>query len=72
MTREAVDAREEKHVMGQPDPQNDLKDLAEKEMAEKRSEMGDEGQARELYDVTGESAQDLVKQQDDESTPRAG
>ena len=44
-------------------PLDDVGDLAEQVIADKRDEMGDEGQARELYDVPTESAGDLKEQQ---------
>jgi len=43
---------------------DDVGALAEQAMADKRAEMGSEGQARELYDVPTESAADLAQQQD--------
>lgn len=46
-------------------PLDDLKELAEQEMADKRDEFGDEDQARELYDVVSESPATLVHQQDE-------
>jgi hypothetical protein len=47
-------------------PLNDLKDLAEEEMADKRREVGNEAQTRELYDVPSEPAEDLAGQQERE------
>lgn len=45
---------------------DDLKDLAEEEMADKRREVGNEAQARELYDVPSEPAEKLAVQQEGE------
>lgn len=45
---------------------DELGALAEQEMAEKRREVSDESQARELYDVPSESAADLATQQDED------
>lgn len=47
-------------------PLDDLKALAEEEMADKRREMGNEPRARELYDVPSESAEELGEQQEHE------
>lgn len=47
-------------------PVDDLKHLAEAEMADKRREMGSEVQARELYDVPAETAEELAEQQERE------
>ncbi len=47
-------------------PLDDLKDLAEAEMADKRVEVGDEQEARELYDVPTEPVAELADQQGDE------
>lgn len=44
----------------------DLRALAEAEMADKRQEMGDETQVRELYDVQSASAADLAADQQEE------
>lgn len=48
-------------------PLDDLGELAEEEMDEKREELDNEEQARELYDLPSESAADLAAQQDEES-----
>lgn len=42
---------------------DDLKDLAEQAMEEKREETGNENQARELWDVPTEPDSALVEQQ---------
>lgn len=48
---------------------DELGELAEQEMAEKRDEMGSEAQARELYDVPTQSAAGLVEEQHDDLQP---
>jgi hypothetical protein len=48
-------------------PLDDLGELAEEEMGEKREELGNEEQVRELYDLPSESAADLEAKQDEES-----
>lgn len=45
---------------------DDLGQLAEETMADKREEMGSETQARELYDVPTQSAATLAEEQADE------
>jgi hypothetical protein len=45
---------------------DDLKDLAEQAMKEKREETGDESQTRELWDVPTEPDSALVEQQQEE------
>jgi hypothetical protein len=47
-------------------PVEDAKALAEEAIADKRKEAGDEGEARELYDVPSESSADLAAQQSQE------
>lgn len=47
-------------------PLDDLKELAEEEMADKQREVGNEAQARELYDIPSESAEELTEQQERE------
>lgn len=49
-------------------PLDDLRDLAEEEMADKREELGSEEQARELYDVPSRTAEELADSQDDRTT----
>jgi hypothetical protein len=44
-------------------PLNDLGELANEELAERRREVGDETQAQELMDVPSESGGDLDAQQ---------
>lgn len=47
-------------------PLDDLRDLAEDEMTDKRGELGNETQARELYDIPSEPDEALAEQQDRE------
>lgn len=49
-------------------PLDDLRGLAEDAIADKREESGSEAQARELYDLPTESAEDLAVQQENEQT----
>lgn len=51
--------------MDQQQPLDDLRDLAEAEMADKDG-VGNEAQVRELYDIPTESTEDLAKQQERE------
>lgn len=44
-------------------PIDDVGSLAEKVIAEKREEVGNESQARELYDVPSASAADMAEEQ---------
>jgi hypothetical protein len=46
--------------------QDDLKDLAERAMEEKREEVGNESQSRELWDVPTASDEALAEQQESE------
>jgi hypothetical protein len=48
-------------------PHEDVKELAEAAMADKRDEVGDEGQARELWDVPTEEPGTLARQQEDDA-----
>ncbi len=47
-------------------PEEDLKELAERAMADKRAETGNESQTRELWDVPTEPDSALVEQQEEE------
>ncbi len=47
-------------------PLDDLRSLAEDEIADKRDELGSENQARELYDIPTESDEKLAEQQESE------
>ena len=45
----------------------DLRELAEQAISDKREETGDEAQARELYDLPTESSAELADRQADEA-----
>jgi predicted phosphohydrolase len=47
-------------------PMDDLRELAEREIDERREEVGDENRARELLDIPTESDQDLADEQERE------
>lgn len=51
--------------MDQNRRQEDIKELAEKAMEEKREETGNESQTRELWDVPTEPDSALVEQQEE-------
>jgi hypothetical protein len=46
-------------------PTEDLRDLAERAMEDKREETGNESQTRELWDVPTETGADLAAQQEE-------
>ena len=50
--------------MAEHDGDETLRALAERAMGDKREELGDEEQARELFDVPSASAEDLARDQE--------